>query len=118
MMFERQRRMLPRMVRLGVAMARQRPLPFSVTFILTHRCNFRCDYCDIPASAADEMTTDEFRGAIDTFAGMGMARASFSGGEALLRPDALDIIGHAKSVGMFTSLNSNGWLTEGVIDAL
>lgn len=106
------------LVRLGVARALARPLPFSVTFILTHRCNFRCDYCEIPAHAAEEMSADEFCAAIDELRDAGMARASFSGGEALQRRDALRIIGHAKRRGCFTSLNSNGWRTEHVLEDL
>ena len=52
----RARSMAERAVRLGIARASGRRLPYSVTFILTHRCNFQCDYCDIPAAAGDEMT--------------------------------------------------------------
>lgn len=104
--------------RLGIARARGRPQPFSVTFILTHRCNFRCTYCAIPEAAGREMTTAQFCRAIDELAEAGMARASFSGGEALLRPDAIDIIGHARALGLTTSLNTNGWLTEPLLDRL
>lgn len=111
-------RVVERGTRLAVAMAQQQPLPFSVTFILTHRCNFRCDYCEIPDAAAEEMSTAEFRQAIDELTAVGLARASFSGGEALLRPDALEIIAHARSRGLTTSLNSNAWLAEKHIDAL
>ncbi|MDI3289058.1 radical SAM protein [Polyangium sp. 15x6] len=110
--------MIERSARLGFALATRRRLPYSVTFILTHRCNFQCDYCDIPAAAGAEMSKDEFCAAIDELAGAGMARASFSGGEVLLRPDALAIVGHAKSRGLFTSLNTNGWLVGRHIDAL
>jgi MoaA/NifB/PqqE/SkfB family radical SAM enzyme len=104
--------------RLAVAMARKQPLPFSMTFILTHRCNFRCDYCDIPDAAGDEMSTAEFCRAIDELADAGLARASFSGGEALLRPDAVEIIAHARRRGLMTSLNSNAWLARDRIDEL
>lgn len=114
-----------RLVRLAVHRASGTRLPFSVTFILTHRCNFQCDYCDIPSKAGAEMTTREFQRAIDELEGVGMARASFSGGEALLRRDAVEIIAHAKSRGLMTSLNSNAWLLEkrlpeldGVLDML
>lgn len=103
------------LVRLGVARASGRALPFTVTWILTHRCNFRCDYCEIPERAADEMSDAEFCAAIDELRAAGMARASFSGGEALLRRDAPRIIGHARRAGCFTSLNTNGWRT---VDAL
>jgi MoaA/NifB/PqqE/SkfB family radical SAM enzyme len=99
-------------------MATGRRLPFSATFILTHRCNFRCDYCNIPDAAGDEMTTAELQRAIDELAGLGLARASFSGGEALLRADALDVIAHAKARGLTTSLNSNAWLAGEKIDDL
>jgi pyrroloquinoline quinone biosynthesis protein E len=92
--------------------------PFSMTFILTHRCNFRCEYCNIPDAADREMTTDEFRRALDELAAAGLVRASFSGGEALLRRDARAIIRHARELGLQTSLNSNAWLAQQHIDEL
>jgi MoaA/NifB/PqqE/SkfB family radical SAM enzyme len=98
--------------RLGAALATGGGFPFSATFILTHRCNFECAYCNIPAAAGREMTTAEFCRAIDELRDAGLVRASFSGGEALLRRDALEIIKHARGVGLMTSLNSNAWLTE------
>ncbi|MCY1064105.1 radical SAM protein [Nannocystis sp. RBIL2] len=103
------------LVRLGVARAVGRALPFSVTFILTHRCNFRCEYCEIPERAAEEMSDAEFCAAIDELRAAGMARASFSGGEVLLRRDAPRIVGHAKRAGCFTSMNTNGWRTGNVL---
>jgi MoaA/NifB/PqqE/SkfB family radical SAM enzyme len=103
---------------LGAAIAAGRPLPFSMTFILTHRCNFQCDYCNIPAAAGEEMPAAEFCRAIDELAGAGLSRAGFSGGEALLRPDALDIIRHARARGLTTTLNSNAWLAEPRMDEL
>ena len=92
--------------------------PFSMTFILTHRCNFRCAYCNIPDAAGREMTTDEFRRALDELAAAGLVRASFSGGEALLRRDARQIVRHAHELGLQTSLNSNAWLALPHLDEL
>lgn len=106
------------MAKLGAAMATGRKHPFSMTFILTNRCNFQCDYCNIPAAAADEMTTEEFCRAIDELADVGLSRAGFSGGEVLLRRDALQIVAHAKRRGLTTTLNSNAWLAERHLDAL
>jgi MoaA/NifB/PqqE/SkfB family radical SAM enzyme len=103
---------------LGAARVAGRPLPFSMTFILTHRCNFQCDYCNIPAAAGDEMSAAEFCRAIDELAEVGLARAGFSGGEALVRRDAIEIIRHARDRGLTTSLNSNAWLAERHIDEL
>jgi len=106
----------PKLARLGLAMLAGEPHPFSMTFILTHRCNFRCAYCDIPDAAGEEMSTVELCAAIDELSAIGLARASFSGGEALLRRDALDIIRHARARGLTTSLNSNAWLLENRLD--
>ena len=100
------------------ARARGGSFPFSMTFILTHRCNFRCDYCNIPAAADQEMSTDEFKAALSELAGVGLVRASFSGGEALVRKDAIEIIAHARSLGLMTSLNSNAWFARDRIDEL
>ena len=115
---ERAPKAIARGLKLASALATRQPLPFSMTFILTHRCNFQCVYCDIPAAAGQEMTEKEFCGAIDELAAVGLARASFSGGEALMRRDATNIIRHAHSLGLTTSLNSNGWLTERHLDEL
>lgn len=109
---------LARYARLGWALARGTSLPFSVGFILTNRCNFRCEYCNIPARESAEMTTDELIGAIDQLTAAGMARAGFSGGEILLRPDAVPVVAHAKRRGLFTSMNTNGWLTDRELDGL
>jgi MoaA/NifB/PqqE/SkfB family radical SAM enzyme len=108
----------PKVARLGVARITGAPVPFSMTFILTHRCNFRCAYCDIPDAAGEEMSREEICAAIDELASVGLARASFSGGEVLLRRDALDIIRHARGRGLMTSLNSNAWSAEGRLDEL
>lgn len=111
-------RMAGRSARLGLSLMRGRAQPYSIIFVLTNRCNFRCDYCDVPANAGAEMSTAEFRAAISELARAGMGRAAFGGGEALLRPDAVDLIAHAKAEGCFTSLNSNGWTTERHLDRL
>lgn len=106
------------LARAGVSVLARRPQPVSVSFILTNRCNFQCTYCDIPEQAGEEMTADAYRGAIDELLDRGLLRASFSGGEALLRRDTVDIVRHAHCRGLFTSMNSNGWLTGRHLDPL
>lgn len=64
------------------------------------------------------MSAAEFCRAIDELERVGLTRASFSGGEALLRRDALDIVRHARSRGLTTSMNSNAWLAERRMDEL
>ncbi len=86
--------------------------PLSAACILTHRCNFRCTYCDIPDRAGSELSSDQWLSGLRELRDAGLLRASFSGGEALLRADAVSIIKGAKELGLTTSLNSNGWLTH------
>lgn len=64
------------------------------------------------------MTTAAWKAGLSELAEAGLLRASFSGGEALLRPDALEIVAHARALGLSTSLNSNGWLTDAQLDEL
>jgi len=111
-------RMLGAAARLAWARTIGAALPYSVTFILTHRCNFRCTYCNAPAAAGTELTTAQVRRALDELAASGLGRASFSGGEPLLRADAVGLVKHAHSLGLLTSLNSNGWLTGRDLDRL
>jgi len=111
------RRSLPVVQLIGRRITRRKS-PFQVTFSLTNRCNFRCAYCHIPLQERDEMTTDEWRAAIDEFADAGMGRASFMGGEPLLRKDVPALIDHVKRRGVHASINTNGWLVPQYIDAL
>lgn len=60
---------------------------------LTDRCNFRCAYCS-PASwggKKDQLTAAEFIRIASTFAGLGIRRVRFTGGEPLIRPDLMEI---------------------------
>ncbi len=111
------RRSLPLVQLIGRRITRRKS-PFQVTFSLTNRCNFRCDYCHIPLQQRAEMTTDEWRAAIDEFADAGMGRVSFMGGEPLLRKDVPALIDHVKRRGIHASINTNGWLVPQYIDDL
>lgn len=111
------RRSLPVVKLLGRRITRQKS-PFQVTFSLTNRCNFRCTYCHIPLQERPEMTTAEWRAAIDEFADAGMGRASFMGGEPLLRKDVPELLAHVKKRGVHASINTNGWLVPQHIDAV
>ena len=111
------RRSLPLVKLLGRRIRRQKS-PYQVTFSLTNRCNFRCAYCHIPLQERAEMTTAEWRSAIDEFADAGMGRASFMGGEPLLRHDLPELVAHVKSRGVHASMNTNGWLVPHHIDVV
>jgi MoaA/NifB/PqqE/SkfB family radical SAM enzyme len=99
-----------RALRLLAALGVGRRLPFSVTFVLTHRCNSACAHCDIHLDARQELPTAAWLQALEELTRLGLARASFSGGEVLLRDDLGALLAQAKALGLLTSLNTNAWL--------
>lgn len=81
----------------------------------TRRCNLACPYCMSRLngpSARRELTTEEL--ATNVLDELAIARpgaaVAFSGGEMLLRPDALELVRHAGEKGLKVFLNTNGVL--------
>lgn len=74
-------------------------LPCTAALEMTYECNHRCKFCSCPwyrrdskFSKAPEMTTDEWKKTIAKLCSMGVTNFSFTGGEALMRPDIFEII--------------------------
>lgn len=97
------------MLSLGTRRVLGRRSPFQMTLSLTNRCNFKCEYCDIPLQRREEMDAGEWKHAIDELRDAGMGRASLIGGEPLLREDAGEIIEHLVGRGVHAAMNTNGW---------
>ncbi|UCC63079.1 MAG: radical SAM protein [Anaerolineae bacterium] len=88
-------------------------LPVLSEIALTYRCNNRCFFCY--ASAPDrgrevpEMTTAEVKAVLDKIRHQAQVpMVSFTGGEPTLRADLPELIAHAKSLGMWANLITNG----------
>ncbi|NLG47140.1 MAG: GTP 3',8-cyclase MoaA [Gordonia sp.] len=70
---------------------------------LTDRCNLRCLYC-MPAKGVpwipkpELLTTDEIIVLAEMFARLGIVEVRLTGGEPLLRPDIVDIVGRLSSI--------------------
>jgi MoaA/NifB/PqqE/SkfB family radical SAM enzyme len=92
--------------------------PVNVMFSVTNRCQSRCKYCAIPSRRQRELTTQEIFSLIDQLAEAGTQRIGFWGGEPLVRPDIGKLVDYAKQKGMFTTLDSNGYLVPQKIDQL
>jgi len=90
---------------------------FLLYFETTRRCNLSCRYCmsRLPGpSGAGELTADEAKHLVldEVKKYRPGAAVSFSGGEHLLRSDALEIIRYNASLGLWTFLNTNGLLLD------
>lgn len=82
--------------------------------LLTERCNLTCTHCAVPeedSPAGEELTTAEWRRFLQAVIEGGVERLVLSGGEALLRPDCLQLAEHAFELGAdAVVLVSNGTL--------
>ena len=79
----------------------KRTVPKVVYFVATYRCNLACAYCYAESSPQAEtvgdLTTAEAMAMIDQVADLGVKAMAFTGGEALMRRDCIDLIEHAKA---------------------
>jgi MoaA/NifB/PqqE/SkfB family radical SAM enzyme len=96
--------------RFAWARALGRKFPLMVTLSITDRCNFRCEYCNLPGMDRDEMSTADWLRAIDELADAGMMRVSLMGGEPLVRKDVGVLIDALRARRVNIAMNTNGWL--------
>jgi radical SAM protein with 4Fe4S-binding SPASM domain len=90
--------------------------PFLVALNLTRRCNLSCAHCYLDAGVRrdgvpDEMKTEEVTDLLDQIAALSdETMVVLTGGEPLLRPDFLDLAGHAADLGLMVVVGTNGML--------
>jgi pyruvate-formate lyase-activating enzyme len=92
--------------------------PEQITVVVTDICNLRCKMCpyafsDDPGYQLNQvggMKPQIFRKLMDEIPGRPIV--SFTGGETLLHPEIAGFVAHAKQLGRFTTLTSNGWMLE------
>lgn len=88
--------------------------PQSVFIKLTLRCNARCRHCDIwqhPTRPEDELSTDEWKDVLALLRRwLGPSYVFLTGGEALIRRDALELLEFAVGLGFRVEFLSNGYV--------
>ncbi len=79
---------------------------------LTNGCNLRCKHCYMESKTpkSNELTTEEIKELLVSFAEYGGKNVNLSGGEITLRKDLIEIIDIAVGLGLKTKLYSNGTL--------
>jgi MoaA/NifB/PqqE/SkfB family radical SAM enzyme len=83
-------------------------VPIVVQILLTRKCNYNCINCNVHSSKnRDEMTTEEVKKIIEDCANAGVLLIRFSGGEATLRKDFVELVKYTKSLGLKCALLSN-----------
>ena len=105
--------------RFALGLVRRRP--FHCLIQVTNRCNMTCGFCDFwpnGVPAKDELSLADYQRVADELSGLGHFLLSIEGGEPLLRPDLVDIVG-VFSRRHITVLYTNGWhVTPAIAQAL
>lgn len=85
--------------------------PFQVVWNITKACNMKCVHCYEKAGKKDEneLNVEEIMEGLDILAHAGVTSVAFSGGEPTVHPNLIEFISHAKELGMFPSIATNGY---------
>lgn len=86
-----------------------------VVWALTKACNLRCVHCYASANAhpaPNELTVTEGLNLLDDLIKFKVPAVLFSGGEPLVRPEALEFIRYARAGGLACTLSTNGMLID------
>jgi len=88
--------------------------------VVTRRCNLACGYCNEYDKTSSPVPYETLVRAIEHLRGLGTFSLDFTGGEPLLHPRLVDVLAHAKAVGIpRTRMITNGYLlTERTIGEL
>jgi radical SAM protein with 4Fe4S-binding SPASM domain len=89
-------------------------IPVNALIELTHRCNLNCGHCYVSESRSDELSLAELVDVFDQLAEAGCLFLTFSGGEVMMRPDWLDVLGEARERGFAIRVFTNGTMLEPV----
>jgi MoaA/NifB/PqqE/SkfB family radical SAM enzyme len=82
---------------------------YSVTWAVNHVCNLRCTHCyDVVPFSRHDLSTEQALTVVDRLHETGVTFIAFSGGEAFLRKDLLQLMGRAKAHGIQFGARSNG----------
>ena len=86
--------------------------PVSIAILLTELCNARCIHCDIWKNRGKEAspTLDQWKATLrELRQWLGPVQVVISGGEALMKSYALDLVEYGTSLGLFIELLTNGF---------
>ncbi|NHI93679.1 MAG: radical SAM protein [Candidatus Lokiarchaeota archaeon] len=83
--------------------------PMRVDLALTYKCNNECDHCYVGRSKdIKELTTNQWKQIISKLYEIGVPHVTFTGGEATLREDLIDLIKYCEETGVVCGLVTNG----------
>jgi MoaA/NifB/PqqE/SkfB family radical SAM enzyme len=74
--------------------------PFYASYKITHKCNFRCKFCNVWKEDTPDLDTEGAKKVIDNLANSSVMVLSIEGGDPLLREDIGEILEHVNKTDM------------------
>lgn len=95
-------------------------VPTVVNLHIFAKCNLKCLYCyEVFPDRPRSMPLSDWKRLLSMLAESRVTRVTFSGGEPTLHPDLAPMLAHARSVGLQTSIITNGArLSDAMLDNL
>lgn len=83
--------------------------PLRMDLALTYKCNNNCKHCYAGnAKKAQELTTEQWKEVLKKVFDVQIPQVTFTGGEATLRPDLVELVAATQEIGLVSGLISNG----------
>jgi len=99
--------------------SRCRAQPFSLSHLVTRRCNCRCETCLwLDEECSDELSAEEIKRVYAQARHLGFIATALWGGEPLIRQDLPEIVRSSKSNGFVTTVITNGYYLAERLDEL
>lgn len=89
--------------------------PLTINWAITNKCNFKCRHCYSRADVNEELSFDELCTITKKLSEAKVFSVNFGGGEPILRKDLMKIVRFAVDLGLAVSMNSNGFLIDGMM---
>ncbi len=84
--------------------------PWAAHLYVTDRCNLDCHYCNEFDNSRPHPELSDLKRRLDKIRALGVLRIGLQGGEPLIHPDIVEVVAHAKRIGLApVSLASNGF---------
>lgn len=92
---------------------------YSAHLDLLYQCDLDCEHCYLDDKGSRNQKTAFWKDVLDQLAAMDVFKVVLSGGELFLRPDALELIRYARSLGLAVRVKTHGGTLDGeTIEAL
>lgn len=91
--------------------------PIAAQIYVTDQCNLDCFYCSEYDNSVPHPSLEDLKKWIGKIKDLGCVRIGLQGGEPLLHPNIVEIVRFCKSLGLRTSMSTNGFkLTQTLIE--